>query len=537
MRLQAEESEADSLVRDEDAESSKKPRNKLARVLAAAGSVFRAAAAAFGRWVRSGAFVRSLVRLYMLGLLCAVGWFGFQKLTRSRPAPPSPMLYSNFVTAVKSKQVSAVRFEDATGRIYFRPKPDAVLKLSSSSSSSSSAAAAASASSSSTRPSAAYPFYTRRMPTGVADSDLVPMLVGSGVEFGSVATPLSATISRALLTLCALWIPLVPLFFIMRSVMNGRTGRGSKRKPQNGDAEAAKPTTFADVAGVDSAKRELMEVVEVLQNSERYRRVGAKAPTGVLLIGPPGTGKTLLAKAVAGETGASFYAVAASEFVELFVGRGAARVRELFAGARKRGPAVVFIDELDAIGAKRGVGMNEERDQTLNQLLVELDGFQGNESIVVLAATNRPEALDPALMRPGRLSRKVYVGRPDEPGRASILAVHLRGKPLAEEADVLAPALAASPLTRDFSGAELANVVDEAALLAAREGSLSLTRAHLLEAASRTRFGVGTPELSPLRKLIRAAASQTVAANTNPAFPDSRGTGGAGGGPGFGLTK
>lgn len=231
-------------------------------------------------------------------------------------------------------------------------------------------------------------------------------------------------------------------------------------------------------------------MVACLKNSSKFARLGAKMPSGVLLSGPPGTGKTLLARAVAGEAGVPFFAVSASEFVELFVGRGAARVRELFAEARKKSPCVIFIDELDAVGGKRGIGLNEERDQTLNQLLTELDGFEGRPGVLLLAATNRPDVLDAALLRPGRLSRKVAVPLPDEAARAAILGVHLRTVPVATQHDRDLNCEAVAKITSGFSGAELANVVNEAAFLAARTSSDSVGLPELVEAVQRTRYGV-----------------------------------------------
>lgn len=264
--------------------------------------------------------------------------------------------------------------------------------------------------------------------------------------------------------------------------------RGAGRR--HASAQVQDPITFDDVAGVDEAKEELKEIVDFLRYPEKFTRLGARPPSGVLLVGPPGTGKTLLARAVAGEAGVPFFAVSASEFVELFVGRGAARIRELFAEARKKAPCVVFIDELDAVGGKRGIGLNEERDQTLNQLLTELDGFEARPGVLLLAATNRPDVLDSALMRPGRLSRKVVVPLPDEEARASILGVHLRRVPLASQHDRDLACEAVAKITSGFSGAELANVVNEAAFLAARNGSEAVGLPELVEAVQRTRFGV-----------------------------------------------
>jgi len=247
-------------------------------------------------------------------------------------------------------------------------------------------------------------------------------------------------------------------------------------------------------------------VVACLKNSGQYSKVRARMPSGVLLHGPPGTGKTLLAKAVAGEAGVPFLSVSASEFVELFVGRGAARVRELFAEARKQAPCVVFIDELDAMGAKRGMGFNDERDQTLNQLLTELDGFDGRPGVVLLAATNRMDVLDPALLRPGRLSRRVVVPLPDKAGRAAILGVHLRDIPLEGGEGVKdAAAQQLAGVTQGFSGADLANIVNEAALLSARQGCEEVGFQELLMGVQRTRFGVNgsTAAAGPAGKALQ----------------------------------
>ncbi len=237
---------------------------------------------------------------------------------------------------------------------------------------------------------------------------------------------------------------------------------------------------FRDVAGCDEAVQEAAELVEFLKRPEAYQRLGAKMPSGLMLYGPPGTGKTLLAKAVAGEAGASFYAVSGSEFVEMYVGVGAGRVRDLFAQARASAPAIIFIDEVDAIGAKRGggpEGSNREADQTLNQLLVEMDGFTGNERLLVIAATNRLDTLDPALLRPGRFSRHIHVGAPTESGRLEILTVHSKGKPLGEDVDL--PLLA--KVTAGSSGAELAEMLNEGAIMAARAEHTTISHEDLFE--------------------------------------------------------
>ncbi len=246
--------------------------------------------------------------------------------------------------------------------------------------------------------------------------------------------------------------------------------------------------TFDDVAGADEAKEELKEVVEFLKDPEKFRRLGARIPKGVLLVGPPGVGKTLLAKAVAGEAGVPFFSLSGSEFVEMFVGVGASRVRDLFAQARKHSPCIVFLDEIDAVGRQRGAGLggsHDEREQTLNQLLVEMDGFDTDTNIIVMAATNRPDILDPALLRPGRFDRRIVIDRPDLKGRLEILKVHTRGKPLDPNVDLEAIARA----TPGFVGADLENLVNEAAILAARRGKDRITQRELEEAIERVMAG------------------------------------------------
>ena len=246
-------------------------------------------------------------------------------------------------------------------------------------------------------------------------------------------------------------------------------------------SEGSKKVNFTDVAGADEEKEELQEIVQFLQEPQKYLDLGARIPKGVLLVGPPGTGKTLLARAVAGEAGVQFLSISGSDFVELYVGVGASRVRDLFEEAKKVAPAVVFIDEIDAVGRQRGAGLgggHDEREQTLNQLLVEMDGFTSNEGVVVLAATNRADILDPALLRPGRFDRQIYVGRPDLKGREEILRVHARNKPLSEDVDLRV--LAQS--TPGFSGADLENVINEGALLSARRGQKFITMDMLQEA-------------------------------------------------------
>jgi cell division protease FtsH len=285
------------------------------------------------------------------------------------------------------------------------------------------------------------------------------------------------------------------LFFMMRQQMRGQQGvfnfGRSRAKAHNMDRPTVK---FSDVAGADEAKRELVEVVDFLKNPERYRQLGAKIPRGALLIGPPGTGKTLLARAIAGEAGVPFFSTSASEFVELFVGVGASRVRDLFDQARRNAPAIVFIDELDAIGRQRGAGLgggNDEREQTLNQILVEMDGFEGDTNVIIIAATNRPDVLDPALLRPGRFDRQITVGLPDVRGREAVLKIHMRGKPMAPDVE---PMILARQ-TPGFAGADLANLVNEAALHAARRSDKRIAMTHFAEALDKIVLGTERPVL------------------------------------------
>ncbi len=253
-------------------------------------------------------------------------------------------------------------------------------------------------------------------------------------------------------------------------------------------SDEKRKTTFADVAGADEEKEELREIVEFLKNPNKYNTLGARIPKGVLLVGPPGTGKTLLARAVAGEAGVPFFSISGSDFVEMFVGVGASRVRDLFDKAKKNHPCIIFIDEIDAVGRQRGAGLgggHDEREQTLNQLLVEMDGFGANEGVIMIAATNRPDILDPALMRPGRFDRQVMVGYPDIKGREEILRVHAKGKPLAP--DVVLSTIAKS--TAGFTGADLENLLNEAALLAARKNHRAITMEEIEEATIKVVVG------------------------------------------------
>ena len=289
-------------------------------------------------------------------------------------------------------------------------------------------------------------------------------------------------------------VPFAILFFFLFSMM-GNMGGNNSRNPMSFGRSKAKAANkedikvrFSDVAGAEEEKQELVEVVEFLKDPKRFTKLGARIPAGVLLEGPPGTGKTLLAKAVAGEAGVPFFSISGSDFVEMFVGVGASRVRSLFEDAKKAAPAIIFIDEIDAVGRQRGVGLgggNDEREQTLNQLLIEMDGFEGNEGIIVIAATNRSDVLDPALLRPGRFDRKVLVGRPDVKGREAILKVHAKNKPLAEDVDLKLVA----QQTPGFVGADLENVLNEAALVAARRNKSIIDASDIDEAEDRVIAG------------------------------------------------
>ena len=285
-------------------------------------------------------------------------------------------------------------------------------------------------------------------------------------------------------------IILVVLFFFIMQQTQGGGGRvmnfGKSRAKLMGEGNVK--VSFKDVAGAEEAKQELEEVVEFLKDPGKFTTIGAKIPKGVLLAGPPGTGKTLLAKAVAGEAGVPFFTISGSDFVEMFVGVGASRVRDLFTQAKKNAPCIIFIDEIDAVGRQRGAGLgggHDEREQTLNQLLVEMDGFGANEGIITIAATNRPDILDPALLRPGRFDRQVIVGRPDLRGREAILKVHARNKPLADDVDLKTIA----KKTPGFTGADLNNLLNEAALLAARLNKKVITMAEVEEASEKVSMG------------------------------------------------
>ena len=363
--------------------------------------------------------------------------------------------YSPFLQMLESKELATVQIEDQ--QIYFVDKNDNSYKT-----------------------------------NAIAqDNNLVTRLEDAGVEFGTVYQ--SPTIWDSLLNLLISFLPMIILFWFVNrwaskkmQEMGGAGGNamlfGGKSGAKQYVVDDETGIKFNDVAGEDEAKESLQEIVDFLNNPKKYEEIGAKMPKGVLLVGPPGTGKTLLARACAGEAGVPFYAISGSDFVEMYVGVGASRVRDLFEKAKKTMPSIIFIDEIDAVGRQRGAGLgggHDEREQTLNQLLVEMDGFDANDGVIVMAATNRADILDKALLRPGRFDRQVYVGLPDVKGREEILRVHTKNKPLGP--DVSLKTIAKS--TAGFSGADLENLVNEAALLAARKGKKAITEPEIEEAS------------------------------------------------------
>ncbi len=379
-------------------------------------------------WRNAGLYVLLVVVLIALGTAFMGG----------RPAPanaPRSLRYSDFIEAVQANQIS---------RVLISPDRGTALVVESDG---------------------------RRAEVNLApDKDLLKILTDNKVDIAVQPTRQTPAWQQAASSLIFPILLLGGLFFLLRRAQGGGGGNQamsfgkSKARVQ---MEPQTQVTFNDVAGIEGAKLELTEVVDFLKNPDRFTAVGAKIPKGVLLVGPPGTGKTLLAKAVAGEAGVPFFSISGSEFVEMFVGVGASRVRDLFEQAKKNAPCIVFIDEIDAVGRQRGAGLgggNDEREQTLNQLLTEMDGFEGNTGIIIVAATNRPDVLDSALMRPGRFDRQVVVDRPDYSGRLQILGVHARGKTLSKDVDLDRVARR----TPGFTGADLANLLNEAAIMAAR---------------------------------------------------------------------
>jgi len=327
--------------------------------------------------------------------------------------------------------------------------------------------------------------------TPVPDSQLIPRLRQKGVTFTAKSEEGPSIWMLMLYNSLPFLLFIGIAFFVLRQMQkgggaSGAMGFGKSRARMLTQKEGK--VTFDDVAGIDEAREELQEIVEFLKDPSKFARLGGKIPKGALLVGSPGTGKTLLARAIAGEAGVPFFTISGSDFVEMFVGVGASRVRDMFEQAKKSAPCIVFIDEIDAVGRHRGAGLgkgNDEREQTLNQLLVEMDGFEANEGIIIIAATNRPDVLDPALLRPGRFDRQVVVPRPDIDGRVKILEVHMKKVPLAPDVDARVIARG----TPGFSGADLANLVNEAALMAARKGKRLVANAEFEEAKDKVMMG------------------------------------------------
>ncbi|MFE2560417.1 ATP-dependent zinc metalloprotease FtsH [Streptomyces sp. NPDC059352] len=355
-----------------------------------------------------------------------------------------------------------------------------------------------------------YTKFTTQRPA-FADDDLWAQLTGQNVTV--TAEPVvqeRSFLANLLISLAPMLLLVLLWVFIARRMRSGMGGVGGgmlgrKTPPKPVELEGGKRTTFADVAGIDEVEGELNDVVDFLKNPAAYREMGAKMPRGVLLAGPPGTGKTLLARAVAGEAGVPFFSASASEFIEMIVGVGASRVRELFAEARKVAPAIIFIDEIDTIGRARGggsgMGGHDEREQTLNQILTEMDGFTGSEGVIVLAATNRADVLDHALTRPGRFDRIVHVNPPDRGGREAILRIHTREIPLAKDVDLEHVART----TPGMTGAELANLANEAALLAVKRDQRAVTRSDLSDALEKVQLGAERPLVMPEEERRRTA--------------------------------
>ncbi len=396
-------------------------------------------------------FFRNVILWIVIAMLL-VGVFNMFNKDRAGLTGGSTVAYSDFISSVDKKEISNV--EIANGRIIGNYTDG--------------------------RPFSSY------IPTG---ADVVSRIEGKGLRISGAPDKNEPTFFSYIIS----WFPMLLLIgvwiFFMRQMQGGNNkamGFGkSKAKMLN---EKLDRITFADVAGVDEAKQELEEVVEFLRDPHKFQRLGGKIPKGVLLLGPPGTGKTLLARSVAGEANVPFFTISGSDFVEMFVGVGASRVRDMFEQGKKNAPCILFIDEIDAVGRHRGAGLgggNDEREQTLNQLLVEMDGFEANEGVILIAATNRPDVLDPALLRPGRFDRQVTVPNPDVNGREKILKVHMRKVPLAQDVDARVIARG----TPGFSGADLANLVNEAALLAARRSKRVVGMKELEDAKDKVMMG------------------------------------------------
>lgn len=430
---------------------------------------------------RRGPAARSLALTFTLLVLVSLAWWG----QGGAPEPAEVIDYSTFRARVQANQVESVVLRGNTvhGRLRGAPKD---------------------------RQGDATGFRTTRP---LDDASLLPLLLEKEVNIGAESDQPSMFLQ--LLAGALPWILILGFsLWLSGRAKKAFSGEGGpfgsilKTKSRKFDRSTAVEVTFDDVAGLGSAKRDLAEVVQFLREPDMFRRLGAKVPRGILLVGPPGTGKTLLARAIAGESGVPFFSISASEFIELFVGVGASRVRNLFAESKKAAPAIIFIDEIDAIGRSRGTGLgggHDEREQTLNQLLSEMDGFERNDLTIVLAATNRPDVLDPALLRPGRFDRRIVVGRPELKARRAILDVHIQGKPLQE--DVNLDAVARS--TPGFSGADLANLVNEAALHATARGAESLENLDFDEARDKIVLGDPTEAILSEVERRRVAVHET----------------------------
>ncbi len=398
------------------------------------------------RWKSAGLYVLLAI------VVIAVATTFFER----PPQAQSTVLYSDFISKVKAHEISQVGISSDKTRAVFTSQKDS----------------------------------SRVLVSLPNDPGLIDILTTNKVDIVVMPQPEESIWFKALGTLFLPVLLLVGVFFLFRRAQNGPGNQAmnfgkSKARVQ---MEPNSQVTFNDVAGIDQAKLELTEVVDFLKNADRFTALGAKIPKGVLLVGPPGTGKTLLAKAVAGEAGVPFFSISGSEFVEMFVGVGASRVRDLFEQAKSQSPCIVFIDEIDAVGRQRGAGMgggNDEREQTLNQLLTEMDGFEGNTGIIIIAATNRPDVLDSALLRPGRFDRQVVVDRPDFAGRLEVMQVHARGKTLSKDVDLEKIARR----TPGFTGADLSNLLNEAAILAARRNLTEISMDEVNDAIDRVLAG------------------------------------------------
>ena len=416
--------------------------------------------------------------IYILVIIAAIT--AFQYYLRGTSTQSQQINYSTLVKQIKSGDIKSITYQPSGSIIEVSGKYKKAQK---------------------TKSSASLPFLEGDTSTSVTEFTSIILPSDSSIDSLTKAAEKAdvdvnikqESSSGTWLSLALTYLPLilVIVFFFMMMNQGGNGARGAMsfgknraKSQQKGDVKVR----FSDVAGAEEEKQELVEVVDFLKNPKKYKALGARIPAGVLLEGPPGTGKTLLAKAVAGEAGVPFFSISGSDFVEMFVGVGASRVRSLFEDAKKAERAIIFIDEIDAVGRRRGAGMgggNDEREQTLNQLLIEMDGFEGNENIIVIAATNRSDVLDPALLRPGRFDRKILVGNPDVKGREAILRVHAKNKPLADDVNLKVVA----QQTPGFVGADLENVLNEAALVAARRNKTKIDASDIDEAEDRVIAG------------------------------------------------